>query len=423
MNRSLKKVFLLFGIEGVLFQFVNSVGAYGNTIYATNLGATDTQIGLIQTVPNLVALILLIPIGILADRMRFEKTVPALLLFLMGGAYTGLGFVPGLGNDRMIFYFLFLGAGVGLMAGYNAQWQVLFGAVTETESRNKVYTFRNRCMFFIGTIIPLICGAMLSSQAHSEGKLTALRVFYFISGAFLIIQAFIILALPCERKSDDEMLAVGRFNLKSFLEAFVFVFKDRKFRGFFFLIMFFYLTWHVDWSMWYIEEIGYMGLNEFHLAVFSGLICVFQLIFMGFFSKFDSRFGPYRTMLFASFALALCPFTVVVCSFVPMQIRPYMFIGMGLFGSVPQCAIGLCVVEMLLEVLPGKNRALVTSIYTMFITLSNCLMPLFGVKIYEALGGNIFAVRTFNITWFTLRMLVFTTLIIVGNKRKKSITI
>ncbi|MBP5305970.1 MAG: hypothetical protein J6Z02_08985, partial [Lachnospiraceae bacterium] len=128
MKNSLKKIFLLFGIEGVLFQFVNSVGAYGNTIYATNLGASDMQIGLIQTVPNLVALILLIPIGILADRMRFEKTVPALLLFLMGGAYTGLGFVPGLGKDRMIFYFLFLGAGVGLMAGYNAQWQVLFGA-------------------------------------------------------------------------------------------------------------------------------------------------------------------------------------------------------------------------------------------------------------------------------------------------------
>ena len=173
MNNGLKKIFLLFGIEGVLFQFVNSVGAYGNAIYATNLGASDIQIGLIQTIPNLVALILLIPIGVLADRMRSEKTVPAGLLFLMGAAYTGLGFVPGLGANRMIFYFLFLGAGIGLMAGYNAQWQVLFGAVTETESRNRVYTFRNRCMFFIGTIIPLICGAMLSSQAHAEEAMIA----------------------------------------------------------------------------------------------------------------------------------------------------------------------------------------------------------------------------------------------------------
>ena len=419
MNNGLKRVFFLFGIEGVLFQFVNSVGAYGNAIYATNLGASDIEIGLIQTVPNLVALILLIPIGVLSDRMRSEKSVPAGLLFLMGAAYIGLGFVPGLGAQRMIFYFIFLGAGIGLMAGYNAQWQVLFGAVTETESRNRVYTFRNRCMFFIGTIIPLICGAMLSAQTHSEGKLTALRVFYFLSGAFLIIQAFIILALPCPEKNDEQMLAVGRFSFKAFFEAFKFVFSNKRFRSFFLIIMFFYVTWHVDWSMWYIEEINYMGLNELHLAILSGIICVFQLIFMGFFSKHDSKYGPYRTMLFASAALAICPFTVLVCSYVPAGVRTYAFMTGALIGSVPQCAIGLCVVEMLLEVLPLKNRALVTSIYTMFITLSNCIMPLIGVRLYGLFGGDITSVRVFNLAGFILRCSVFVTLAIAGTRRKR----
>ena len=182
--------------------------------------------------------------------------------------------------------------------------------------------------------------------------------------------------------------------------------------------MFFYVTWHVDWSMWYIEEINYMGLNELHLAVLSGLICVFQLIFMGAFAKFDAKHGPYRTMLFASGALAICPLTVLVCSFVPAGIRTYAFMFGAILGSVPQCAIGLCVVEMLLEVLPNKNRALVTSIYTMFITLSNCLMPLFGVKIYGILGTDITAVRVFNFAGFFLRCCVFVTLFIVGSRRK-----
>ena len=45
------KAMLLFGVEGLLFQFVMSlsgVSGFGTNLYATNLGATDSQIG---TVP------------------------------------------------------------------------------------------------------------------------------------------------------------------------------------------------------------------------------------------------------------------------------------------------------------------------------------------------------------------------------------
>ena len=52
-----EQILLLFGVEGILYQFSQSVNNFGNCLYATGLGATDTQIGLVQTVPNLLALI------------------------------------------------------------------------------------------------------------------------------------------------------------------------------------------------------------------------------------------------------------------------------------------------------------------------------------------------------------------------------
>ena len=56
---------VLFAVEGALLQLFCSVNGFANNQFATGLGATDLQIGLIQTVPNVVALILLLPLGIL----------------------------------------------------------------------------------------------------------------------------------------------------------------------------------------------------------------------------------------------------------------------------------------------------------------------------------------------------------------------
>ena len=98
------RLLMLFGIEGMLFQFVMSlsgVSGFGTNLYATNLGATDSQIGMIQLVANLFAVSFLIPMGIVADRTKNAKTVPVLLLLFMGVAYLFHGTVPVMGSARI----------------------------------------------------------------------------------------------------------------------------------------------------------------------------------------------------------------------------------------------------------------------------------------------------------------------------------
>lgn len=146
------KVMLLFALEGVLWQYVSSVIGFGNALYATNMGATDTQIGLIQTVPNLVAIALMLPCGALSDRMRSARTLPVCLSLFMGVMYIGLGTVPALGAGRMVFFFVFLALTSGVLAAYNAQWQSFFGEAVGEQERNGVYAFRNRFLFIIGML-------------------------------------------------------------------------------------------------------------------------------------------------------------------------------------------------------------------------------------------------------------------------------
>ena len=150
-NRTL----LLFGIEGLLFQFVYSLAAgngIGTNLYATNLGATDTQVSMVQLLSNLLAVALLLPAGILSDRTKNSKTMPVIILLFVGVMYFFYGTVPVMGEQRMVFFFLFVSLTAGLMAIYNAIWQAFFGDVTPLADRNRVYAFRNRFVFALSLI-------------------------------------------------------------------------------------------------------------------------------------------------------------------------------------------------------------------------------------------------------------------------------
>lgn len=92
---------LLFAVEGVFLQYITSINGFGLNLYATNMGATDSQIGIIQMVPNIVACAALLPLGILADHLKSTKTIPLLTLLMMCAGYAFLGSVPVLGERRM----------------------------------------------------------------------------------------------------------------------------------------------------------------------------------------------------------------------------------------------------------------------------------------------------------------------------------
>lgn len=95
-------ILLLFGIEGVFLQFATSINSLGNSLYATSMGATDSQIGMIQMIPNLVAVAILFPLGILSDRLKSSKTVPLAALIVMAIAYFCMGTVPMLDRKSVV---------------------------------------------------------------------------------------------------------------------------------------------------------------------------------------------------------------------------------------------------------------------------------------------------------------------------------
>ena len=400
------RMLLFFALEGVLYQFATSVANFGNNLYATNLGASDTQIGLVQMIPNLIAVALLLPCGILSERMSSSRTMPFFLLVIMGLMFFGYGTVPAMGNLRMIFYFVFLGLSVGSMVLYNAQWQNFFGDVTAPGERNSVFTFRNRFMFLVGTLTPLLCGIPMSSVQTSEQKLLILRIFFYLSGAFLLLQAFVLTRIPCAKKQTSAV----RISPRDLAEVIAAAAKSPAFRGFFGTVLFFYLGWHMDWSMWYLAEVQYVGMSESQLSLLSALICVTQLAAIGVFARLNEKKSVHCSIIYGGLALVVCSAAVIISCMLPEGLRVPVFMTLAVVGGMLQSCISLCTVQMLLEVAPEKNRSLTISLYTIVITLSNSLMPLLGVRMYTALGADrraLILFYSFSLIWRILSTLIF----------------
>lgn len=417
------RTLMLFGIEGLLFQFVMSlsgVSGFGTNLYATNLGATDSQIGMTQLVSNLFAVCLLLPVGVLSDRMKNAKTMPIALMLFMGIAYFFYGSVPVMGEYRMVFFFIFLALTTGVLVIYNAIWQAFFGDVTPISERNHVYAFRNRFIFIISTIAPILCGTILTAMPDSSGKLMVLRIFFYVCGALNLVNAFVLSRIPSGQRSPEALQQVPKLSVKELSGVFSTLIHDRKFVLYFLSIMFFYFSWHIDWSMWYIGQTQYIGLTEAQLSFFTAACAILQLLFMGIFVRINEKKGVDFTFIFCILSLVLCTVTMLTSALSPISIRPAVFLIMGSIICIPQSASNLCLVQMLLDAIPERNRSLIVSLNMAFVTLSNGVMPYLGVQLYGLLGSNYSAMLAFNSIVLTLRCTALAIFIIRYLRSRKS---
>lgn len=406
MNTPDARMTFLFLLEGLLFQFAASIKVFGNNLLATNLGATEGQIGLIQTVGCTVTIVMLLPVGILSDRSRSAKTVPVAMLLLGGLMFILEGLVPWMGSARLVFFFVFMGLAWGLFGAYNGQWQSLFGELVSIEKRNRVYSLRTRVMSVVGILVPIVCGVLVSGQSDSEGKAAVLSVFFCLSGAMMLLQAVAVLRMPGGRRTPEQMAAMDRFSLKNLGEAILGAVKNKPFMGFVGASMLLYVGWHFDWSIWYIGQVKYAMLTEAQLSYFNAVVCVTQIFSIGFLAWCIHKINVHFTACLCAGGLALYPMYMLIVLALPEGARPISFIVLCTTASMLEAGIGMCMVQMLLEVVPVKHRSLTISLHTMLTTLSNCVTPLLGVKMYTSLGANTYAIRVTFIVELVFRALV-----------------
>ena len=388
-----------YAIDGALVIGALNLAANNNNLFAQRLGAGDFHLTMLQFLPQMLNLFLLIPAGLLTDSLAnkgrmLSATLVAAALFFLAGAAAGFTTV-----QPLFFFLAFLALANACMMLYNISWQGYFPEVVVEGRRNSILTLRTRMSVLVSLVIPLISGSVLAAIPSESGKILAHQFFYGIVAALLIYNALHLRKIkatdpaPPKKIRFDEIKKAARRLM-----------GNRQFKIFAAVALFFHMTWHMDWTLYFISQANYLHMNEFQLGLAAVGTTVAQLLTLRFWSKRNQRLGPEKPLTFGILGLSLNPIAVIIATSLPLSIGPAAFLIMHTIAMLTFATIGLNLFQCLMPVLDTEYRSFSISVYTCLITLSNAIMPVAGVALYRALGGDINGLRFAFAIVFALRI-------------------
>jgi len=396
---SAERTAILFALEGIILSLMGNIIFNNNNLFATRLGANNFQLGLVTSLPQLVGMFVLIPGGIITDRMGNKRKMVISSLVLLAIMYGLIGFVPLLADYKVVAFLGLLAISAGPMTLYNASWQAYFSDVVDEESRNRVFSMRTKWSFAVGITVPMITGTLLVSADSIAGKITLHQVFFWIATVVIMTQIIIL-----KRISGGMVQPHLHSEVSNLKHSLVELFKEKRYRNFVGVALFFYMVWQADWTLFYLGQVNYLKFNEQWLSIVIVGGASIQFLSIGFWTRLNERLGIWFSIILGTLGLSIYPLAMIVSTSVPLSIGKPIFIVLIVVAGFGFTAIPLNILQCLLQVIPVKNKTLSISIYTLLITLSNVVMPMVGVLIYTSLGASKSALHTTFIIVFAARI-------------------
>jgi len=403
-------------MDGLLAVSAINIASSNYSLFAVRLGADDFQLSLVQFLPHFFTLLVLIPGGLFMDTLSNKRRIVIVMMLVVMFGFFLCAASPFLNAYSIQFFLGSLALTGSAVALYNIAWQSFFPGVVTVNTRNRVLTLRTRVTLIISMMIPLLVGAILTNIKNVENKIIAHQAF-FAGAVFLLIFAILnFKRIRKIRKSAAEIHAQSavlqntqtpkRINLSEFKSAGLSLLKNKKFIMFTVTALFFHMTWHFDWTLYFIGQVHYLRMNELQLGFVNLGAALIQLLTLRFWSRKNERLGAAPPFTFGILGLSLCPLFMTISVSSPYIIGPYLFILLHTIAHIPFCTITLNLYQcILLAVDKEKNVSFYISVFSSLLCLSNSVMPVAGVALYHSLGGDLNGFRYTLIIIFILRII------------------
>ncbi len=398
-----ERTMLLFAAEGAVYTLMTNLANNNNNLFATRLGANDFQLSLLSLLSQLVGVCVLLPGAVYTDRLRNKRKMVALALAAVSAAFLLAGLTPLAGPAALGLFLACASLSAGANSLYNSSWQAFFADVVPLRQRNTCYSARTRITFVIGIVVPLITGSLLSARPDESGKIAMHQLFLFLAAGCAVVQILVL-----NRVEGGTVQKPAGATMRDLLRAARDLGHNRRFLRFAAVALFFYMCWHLDWTMYFIAQTQYVGLNELWLSISNGASAMAQFLTIGFWARKNERRGVRFGMVLGAFGLMLAPLSILIPMGLAPGARPLVHVVLRAVFDLTCANVTLNILQCLLQVIGEENRTLSISVYTLLIALSNAFLPMVGVGIYTALGADAAACASFY--WITMALRVFSVL-------------
>lgn len=339
-------------------------------VYAVKLGATDFMLGLLSSLPALVAVLSQLPAAFITNSNSQRLPVVLRAAFFHRLGYLLFALIPFLPGEIRAWTFVLLLAAINfpsVVAG--VAWTTMMGEIFSKDIRGRVFGDRNMILAWI---------TMLSTLA--AGRWLDLWKFPFnFQSLFVVAFAFLMLSLHLLSKLQENK-EVSRAKANSF-KNFAAVFRHKPFVGFMVSIFIMQLGFSVSAAMWTILYVRILGLSNSWIGAFSIISQAASALSYRWWGRFADRSGNLKVLLISMLLFMPQP---VLYGFARGLIAPWVILVLSAISGFAGAGFSLTSFNALLEISPEEERPGYIAVYNTINSLPGFLLPLVGVAIYQA---------------------------------------
>lgn len=366
---------LFFTYEGAVGAIILNMANPFFSMFARRMGASDYEIGLISSLPALMAVLALIPGSLFVDRSENKKRVVCFLILLFGIMYPLAALTPLLGQYKVTVFITIIALMNWPFSVFNISWQSFFSDVMVSRF-NAAFTKRTHVSTFVGTAVSLTAGLLLSYIPKNDGqRIIMYQLFFFLSFILAIVQSWLLNKVSSPPVSKDKTEMPG--NIKLIKESLNNLVTFKEFRLFVILSVIFHMSWQMGWPLFFIYQVDVIGINEAWLSYVNVVVGFAGVITYSFWGKAIEKKGSRLILVAGALGLALNALTILLTHTRVTLLIQSTFTGLT-FG-----AFTLAIFEELIGVVPQKNKTINIAMYTTLIYISQFFSPLIGVWIYK----------------------------------------
>lgn len=351
-----------------------TIGAF-LIVYATRIGASDTQVGMLNAVPAIVNIVFALPTGRLMKGRRLSSI--AFWSAAFGRVlYLPLIFLPLLfsaSSQVNLILFLILLMGLPLTV-LNVSFTAMFAEVVPVQQRAYVVGARNAVLSITSLLFTLGSGRLLSMVAFPLGYQIVFGI--GLLGAILStlhlfwIRNVSTLALPSiEDKKQAHVPLLTR--LKTI---------DRRYLRVITLLFFFHITQWLVIPVNPLLAVHKLKLNDFQISLGGGLFSLVTFLVSFQVARVINRLGNHRSAGYGMIGLSLFPLILSLAKGVDL------FIVANLIGGVAWAVLAVALLNYLYENSPENDKAVYMSYYILASNGSILIGSLLGPLIASLLG-------------------------------------